>query len=232
MSQDTTKPALAPYAFAPKPGQTRWWTGDPMALAELVPGERHRHIIVRPGVLDPGQCKVLIDCFERNRETCSPKGGNPFWVGRYIWQNALPEQEIDAIRIMQQVRFLALTLLCQAVRPDEPIYSDTAQLVRWTPGHELPAHTDNTEPDGRPNPTPHRSFSSLLYLNDGYDGGETYFPGHGVRLKPQAGTLVLFGAGPEYVHGVTRVVSGLRYTYAGWFTFEKTMEDTNAPRVF
>ena len=71
----------------------------------------------------------------------------------------------------------------------------------------------------RPNATAHRSFSSIIYLNDGYEGGETYFPGFGMRIKPEPGLMVLFGSGPEYVHGVTKMRSGRRSTYAGWFTF-------------
>lgn len=93
-------------------------------------------------------------------------------------------------------------------------------------------HADNIHPNGMPNGTAHRSFSSILYLNDTYEGGETYFPGHGIRIAPQPGTLVLFGAGCDYVHGVTKVRSGLRYTYAGWFTHDPNWEDAEARLVY
>jgi len=222
----------APLVFQPRAGASQWWTGDPCELPSLQAGEPHRHIFTRAQVLAPEQCRALVDCFERNRDACATREGDAFWSGRFIWQDVLPPCELDAIRIMQQVRFLAQTLLCQIVQLQRPLYSDTAQLVRWHEGHELTPHADNIEPDGRPNATPHRSFSSLIYLNDDYEGGETYFPGHGVRLKPQAGALVLFGAGPQYVHGVSRVARGLRYTYAGWFTFDKSREDGKAMRVF
>ena len=222
----------APVFFEPRAGATQWWTGDPSGLPLLQVGEPHRHIFTRPNVLSPEQCRALIECFERNRDACATREGDPFWSGRFIWQDALPPCELEAMRIMQQARFLAQTLLCQIAPLQWPLYSDTAQLVRWHEGHELTPHADNIEPDGTPNSTPHRSFSSLIYLNDDYEGGETYFPGHGIRLKPQAGALVIFGAGPQYVHGVSRVTRGLRYTYAGWFTFDKDREDNNAMRVF
>ena len=218
--------------FAPRAGKTQWWTGNPACLPLSAADEPHRHIITRAQVLSHHQCRILIECFERNREACATREGDAFWSGRFIWQDALPAHDVEAIRIMQQARFLAQTLLNQIVLPTRPLYSDTAQLVRWQEGHELTPHADNVEPDGRPNATPHRAFSSLIYLNDDYEGGETYFPGHSVRLKPKTGALVLFGAGPQYVHGVSRVTCGLRYTYAGWFTFDKTHEDRNAIRVF
>ncbi len=218
--------------FTPKPGQTSWWKGDPAQFPYFYPGDRNRYFITRREVLTPAQCRLLIDCFERCREAHAAQTGGDYWAGRFIWQNNLPDSELDAIRVMQQVRSFTLNTLYQAVRPDEPLYSDTAQLVRWHEGIELQPHVDNMEPDGRPNISPHRSFSSILYLNDDYEGGETYFPGHGIRIKPTAGALVVFGAGAEYVHGVSRVTKGLRYTYAGWFTYDKAFEDPNAPRVF
>lgn len=230
---DTAVAAEKPsYIFTPKPGQTSWWKGDAAQFPYFHPGDRHRFFVSKRDVLTPAQCQLLIDCFERCRAAHAAQTGGDYWAGRFIWQNALPETEIDAIRIMQQVRFLTLATLNQAVRPQEPLYSDTAQLVRWHEGIELPPHVDNMEPDGRANISPHRSFSSILYLNDDYEGGETYFPGHGIRVKPTAGALLVFGAGPEYVHGVTRVTKGLRYTYAGWFTYDKQFEDANAPKVF
>ncbi|HEX4303378.1 MAG TPA: 2OG-Fe(II) oxygenase [Rhizomicrobium sp.] len=221
-----------PYAFAPQAGQTSWWSGDPLQFPYHYPGDRHRHFITRVELLSPAQCRVLIDCFERCREDYAARAGGAYWSGRFIWQNDLPNSEIDAIRIVQQLRCQTLNILNQAILPDEPLYSDTAQLVRWHEGIELPPHVDNMEPDGRPNPSPHRSFSSVLYLNDDYEGGETYFPGHKIRIKPSAGSLIVFGAGPEYVHGITRVTRGLRYTYAGWFTYDKRLEDPNASKVF
>ena len=232
MSDAAVKSDVPPYAFAPKSGQTSWWRGDPLQFPYLHPGVHHRYFISRKDVLSAPLCRMLIDCFERNREAHAAQAGGDYWAGRFIWQNNLPETEIDAIRVVQQLRFLTLTILNQAVRPDEPLYSDTAQLVRWHEGIELQPHVDNMEPDGSPNISPHRSFSSILYLNDDYEGGETYFPGHGVRIKPTAGALVVFGAGPEYVHGITRVTKGLRYTYAGWFTYDKAFEDPNAQKVF
>ena len=232
MSIETEAAPKPPIVFTPKPGQIRWWSGDPEQFAYHPLGAHHRSFVSRRHVLLPDQCKILIDCFERNREQLAAKNVSDYWDGRFIWQDALPDSEIDAIRIMQQLRFLCLTLLMQAVVPSEPLYSDTAQLVRWHKGVELLPHADNVEPDGRPNTSPHRSFSSLVYLNDDFEGGETYFPGHGIRFKPERGGLVLFGAGTEYVHGVSRVKSGLRYTYAGWFTYEKEREDVNAPCVF
>src|SRR5262249_54445467 len=160
------------------------------------------------------------------------RDNNEYWSGRYIWQNALPLRELNALRLMQQVRNLAHILLTQTFVHTPPLYSDTAQLVRWHPGLLLNPHADNIEPDGRPNGTPHRAYSSILYLNDDYEGGATFFPGLSVRVRPRTGALLLFGAGYDYVHGVTPITRGMRYTYAGWFTHEPMREDALAQIVF
>src|SRR5476651_2643275 len=85
---DASSPAqLPPYAFAPKPGQTSWWSGDPLQFPHHFPGEPHRHFITRKSVLSLDQCRLLIDCFERNREASAARAGGEYWTGRFIWQN-------------------------------------------------------------------------------------------------------------------------------------------------
>lgn len=223
----------APYVFDFKAGASDWWVGDGNVFPQLVPGTPHPYLVTRRNVLSRAQCRLLIDCFERRREKYAAEDSNKYWDGRYIWQNALPvEEEIDALRVMQQARYCTQAALTQFYVPDKPLYSDTAQLVRWNPGVGLSPHADNVEPHGAPNTTPHRSYSSIIYLNDDYEGGETFFPGLGFRLKVEAGALVAFGASHNYVHGVTTVTKGLRYTYAGWFTHSKAHEDENAMLVF
>jgi len=222
-----------PHAFVPTAGACEWWTGDPQSLPYLDPSEEHPYIITRRNLLSEEQCAVLIACFERNREKFNHEHETEFWKGRYIWQNGLSGADnLDAMRILQQARLVTQNALTQFFTPSEPLYSDTAQVVRWHPGLALNAHVDNIEPDGRPNGTPHRTYSSIIYLNDEYEGGETFFPGHGVRVKPERGLLIAFGAGPDYAHGVSKVTKGLRYTYAGWFTHDKSWEDAHAMLVF
>ena len=187
MSAPLVKPVLPPYAIAPRPGSTSWWTGDHTQLAYHHPGDPLPHFVSRRAVLSAEQCRLLIDCFERCRESCSARDTDEYWAGRFIWQNFLPDSETAALRLMQQLRSLSLILLYQAFRPERPVYSDTAQLVRWHEGLELTPHVDNMEPDGRPNNTCHRSFASICYLNDDYEGGETYFPGHWRAHQADAG---------------------------------------------
>jgi hypothetical protein len=65
--------------------------------------------------------------------------------------------------------------------------------------------------------------STLIYLNDNYEGGEIYFPGHDLEIKPKAGMFITFPGNPNYVHGV-HAASENRYTLSMFIKFAKFKE--------
>lgn len=74
-------------------------------------------------------------------------------------------------------------------------------------GWSGPLHADSVDPE------PWIEFSTVIYLNDDFTGGEIYFPNQNFSYKPKKLSAVFFpSAGAEYVHGVTEVLSGDRYT--------------------
>ena len=82
-------------------------------------------------------------------------------------------------------------------------------IARFGEGYGMHEHFDSTKPN---------DIATLIYLNDDYAGGEIYFPDYGISIKPTAGDLVCFPDTPEYIHGVTAILSGTRYTSPRWFT--------------
>lgn len=91
-----------------------------------------------------------------------------------------------------------------------------ACIVKWLPGQFQKPHADkelHEGPDaGLPNNFPNYDLASLFYLNDDYEGGELYFPLQGVQFKPKKGAAYFFPGDMNYIHGVTEVKSGIRYT--------------------
>lgn len=89
-------------------------------------------------------------------------------------------------------------------------------IVRWLPGHLQQPHADKELHEGKdaglPNDFPYYDLSSLFYLNDDYEGGELYFPLQNVKFKPKRGAAYFFPGDMNYIHGVTEIVSGIRYT--------------------
>jgi len=95
--------------------------------------------------------------------------------------------------------------------------SPTGQtIVRWLPGQEQQPHADkelHTGKDaGLPNDFPHYDLASLFYLNDDYEGGELYFPLQDIKFKPKRGAAYFFPGDMNYIHGVTEIKNGIRYT--------------------
>lgn len=82
-----------------------------------------------------------------------------------------------------------------------------------------------------PNYVGTRFYTSVLYLNSDFIGGETIFPQHNVEVKPRQGRFVAFPCGKDHIHGV-RPSKGYRFAFNTWyekvFTFQdqKTNEKT------
>lgn len=74
---------------------------------------------------------------------------------------------------------------------------------------------------GNPTSEVLNEYSSILYLNDGYEGGELYFEELELLVKPKANQLVFFPSGSEFRHEVKPVLSGDRYTLASFYTTDK-----------
>jgi len=64
-------------------------------------------------------------------------------------------------------------------------------------------------------------LSVLGYLNDDYEGGELYFPQFNHVIRPKKNMLILFPGSTHYVHGVSEVTSGTRYTISQWSIFSE-----------
>jgi hypothetical protein len=95
-------------------------------------------------------------------------------------------------------------------------------MVRWLPGQLQMPHADkelHTGPDaGKPNDFPHYDIAGLFYINDDYEGGELYFPNQGIKFKPKAGAAYFFPGDKNYIHGVSEIISGIRYTVPFFWT--------------
>lgn len=67
----------------------------------------------------------------------------------------------------------------------------------------------------------HRQLVFIWYLNDVEEGGETYFPYHDIKIKPERGKLVTFPPFWTHLHQGLKPVSGPKYTIGGWMNFIK-----------
>jgi prolyl 4-hydroxylase len=82
------------------------------------------------------------------------------------------------------------------------------QIVRYSPGGHYVAHTD-TGLD-----LDHRCITVICYLNDEFDGGNTFFPRLNHRAKPETGKVLLFPS--NYLHRAEPVLKGEKYVFISW----------------
>lgn len=68
-----------------------------------------------------------------------------------------------------------------------------------------------------PNYVPERKFTTVLYLNDDFNGGETHFPTLDILVKPESRKIVGFDCDEKHVHGVMPVTNGIRSAFICWF---------------
>jgi len=64
---------------------------------------------------------------------------------------------------------------------------------------------------------PEQRQSCVVYLNDDYRGGDLYFTGQELEVRPPKYSLAIFNNGQDYMHGVRPVGYGpTRYTLASY----------------
>ena len=87
-------------------------------------------------------------------------------------------------------------------------------ILKYIDSGHLPAHHDHGVSS--------RVLSTVIYLNDDYDGGEIEFKQSNVKIKPKAGSIVFFPSNFLYIHEVMAVSNGPRYAIPHWYHNMKT----------
>ena len=108
-------------------------------------------------------------------------------------------------------------------------WGETIQGQRYLPGQEFREHCDWFDTNaaywaGEAGRGGQRSWTAMAYLNEVEKGGETEFPNLQIRIRPQAGALLLWNnATPEgrpnldTIHAALPVEAGVKYVITKWF---------------
>lgn len=87
-------------------------------------------------------------------------------------------------------------------------YANYYQLTKWNTGCWALPHKD----------IKNHIWSSILYLNSNFKGGETIVGDEVV--KPESGKLIIF-QGAKITHSVNKITKGFRYTVPCWYNLYK-----------
>ncbi len=97
-------------------------------------------------------------------------------------------------------------------------WGEPLHMLRYSPGQEYKPHVDTL-----PGVANQRFWTALVYLNDGYQGGETDFPDLGITIGGAMGDALLFRnldddgrPDPRTRHAGLPVTSGVKWLATRW----------------
>jgi|TARA_B100001939_G_scaffold86844_1_gene74421 predicted 2-oxoglutarate/Fe(II)-dependent dioxygenase YbiX len=191
-------------------------------------------ILIQHNVVTKEGCKYLTDYVKR-----SPKDKMGVYDGEKSNKIKKEEQKVDTkIRdvlgadiypIINEVKDLYDDIVNNIINPFYQFKikdSEIPQFLYYTKGGHYKPHYDGeglwTNPDGTQQwkKTIDRDLSTILFLNDDFEGGEFVFPAWNISIKPEPGLLVAFPSTHHYLHGVQPVISGERVTSVCWMRVE------------
>lgn len=160
----------------------------------------------------------------KNVENWDEAGGK-FWSNKTLSLSTIlgKYQNILLVNKILDIKNNIKKQIIEKYKLDKNIYIDTIQIARWYPNTSLPAHTDNEVGEGGNESFQHRDFAALIYLNDNFSGGNTFYPELNIEIKPKVGSLVIHPC--DMLHGISEIEDNTRYTINSFWTLNKNSED-------
>lgn len=113
-----------------------------------------------------------------------------------------------------EITHAAINLYC-VHSPYVKIVTDTGyELIRYKEGQYFKEHIDAIKGHSD---WGSRRVSCVIFLNDSFDGGDLIFTRQNLRIKPKAGTIVLFPSDFTHPHASKDLKSGTKYSIVTWF---------------
>jgi|688.fasta_scaffold171628_4 Rps23 Pro-64 3,4-dihydroxylase Tpa1-like proline 4-hydroxylase len=123
----------------------------------------------------------------------------------YISSDYNIEQLTELENLYNDIIFTRLQSYKEKFGITEDVYNpENFQLLKYEVGQYFHSHYDSY-------PSVNRVISVLIYLNDDYEGGEIEFVNFDIKIKPKAGTLIMFPSNYPYRHIAHPVISGTKY---------------------
>lgn len=202
-------------------------------------GSSADNIVELPNFMTEFELSTLLD-FARNLDTWDKtethynENGTVIYESEYWKDRVASEMTLNIVNpeIPKLLRGMVQRLQTVVEKHFNVVAAPTGTtIVRWLPGQFQKPHADKELHDGPdaglPNDFPHYDIASLFYINDDYEGGELYFPNQGLQFKPKSGSAYFFPGDMNYIHGVTEVKKGIRYTSPFFWTILKHNGESN-----
>lgn len=196
-------------------------------------GNSSDHIVEIENFMTPEELKILSE-FAKNLNTWDETETHYDEDGTVIYEADYWKDRVATYMTLVKVNVEIPKMISGIMQRLKPVVENhfnvnvTATgttIVRWLPGQYQLPHADKElhegKDAGKPNDFAYYDLASLFYLNDDYEGGELYFPKQGIQFKPKPGAAYFFPGDMNYIHGVTEIKNGIRYTCPFFWTIDK-----------
>ncbi|PLK26129.1 2OG-Fe(II) oxygenase [Novosphingobium sp. TH158] len=189
-------------------------SGNPQSLPDGDVLSDSPQVTLYRGVFSPAECAYVLKIAE--------PGYQPSMV-----YNAQRQLVRDPIRssdgsvlhwLIEDPAIHALNRRLASLAGLPPENGEAAQVLRYNPGQEYKPHHDFVRAAEN-----QRTMTALVWLNDGYDGGETAFLRTGLKVKGRKGDAVVFrntqpdsSLDPMSEHAGMPVKRGTKLLYNRW----------------
>lgn len=161
-------------------------------------------------------CLKWYDYIEENNLWASSL---PFWDGRtYDVSQLLDLKHRDSYFIFMKILKKIKNFIYENIDNSVEMFPDSIQIIKWKEGQQV--HADNVDMDGTPSIASWRVYSSIIYLNNDFIGGQTFFPNYNYEIDPEPGKLAVFSCNLEHAHGIREIEGGVRKTVASFWSGE------------
>jgi prolyl 4-hydroxylase len=189
--------------------------GDPVSVPPAEPICEEPHILAFRGLFSGAECRYLIEA------------ATPMLTPALIVDVKTGKETRNPIRVSDGCGFTwplenpavhALNRRIAAASGTAPEQGEALQILRYAVGGEYKPHFDSV-----PGVSNQRALTMLVWLNEEYEGGETWFNAPQLALKGQPGDAVLFrniGADgrrdPKSAHAGLPVTAGEKLLASKW----------------
>ncbi|MGY2735518.1 2OG-Fe(II) oxygenase [Sphingomonas sp. UYP23] len=203
-------------------------TGDPLSLPEAEPLGATIDVRRYPALLSPAECTHIIDWTEAQLQPAvviDPRTGRTLQHPIRTSDGAVISPARESLAIHAITRRLAAASGTQT-QQGEPL-----AVLRYAPGQQYRPHLDTIT--GTPN---QRVLTVLVYLNEGFRGGETVFTATGLKIAPRLGDAIVFSnvlpdgrIDQRAIHAGLPVTQGVKRLATRWIR-ARPYDPWNPPR--
>lgn len=203
-------------------------TGDPVSLPEAEQLSAAPHVWRYAALLTPAECAHIVDWTETQLQPAiviDPRTGRTMRHPIRTSDGAVIGPARESLAIHAITRRLAAASGTQT-QQGEPL-----AVLRYAPGQQYRPHLDTIT--GTLN---QRVLTVLVYLNEGYHGGETLFTATGLKIAPRIGDAIVFSnvtadgrVDQRAIHAGLPVTQGIKRLATRWIR-ARPYDPWNPPR--